>query len=82
MLDVLYNPERLQIIGLIHAKGRTNVSSIYKKLKVRQSVMSLQLRFLREAGFLIAERKGKFIFYSLNYERFREVDTLVNQLLQ
>jgi DNA-binding transcriptional ArsR family regulator len=82
VLRALNNRYRQALIKFLHSKERVNVSTIYKKLRWEQSVASQYLRILREAGFVHTEREGKEIYYSLNYERFAEVDRLTKLILQ
>lgn len=73
---------RQDIIRLIHNAGTIIVTEIYKKLDLEQSVASQHLGILRKAGFVSTERRGKFIYYKVNYDRFEEVDDLVQKILK
>jgi len=64
---------RQQILNLIHESGRMTVTSLYIKLRLEQSVTSQHLAILRKAGFVVTERNGKNIFYTVNYKRLEEV---------
>jgi DNA-binding transcriptional ArsR family regulator len=72
---------RQNIIKLIHDAGSIIVTDIYKKLDLEQSVASQHLAILRKAGFVRAERKGKCIYYSINYHKFTEVNNFMKKLL-
>lgn len=82
VLRALNNKVRQDLIKTIHKHERTNVSHLYRKLHMEQSVVSQHLRILRDARFVNTERAGKEIYYSLNYERFREIDKLTKELLK
>jgi DNA-binding transcriptional ArsR family regulator len=82
VLRGLNNRIRQQIINFIHKEGRVNVSTIYKKLHIEQSIVSQHLCILREARFVNTEKAGKEIYYSINYERFAEVDRLRKKILK
>jgi DNA-binding transcriptional ArsR family regulator len=58
------------------------VLSLMKRLRMEQSPASQHLRILREAGFVNTERSGKEIYYSLNYERFAEVDWVAKEMVK
>jgi DNA-binding transcriptional ArsR family regulator len=73
---------RQQMLQLIHQNGRISVTEIYKKLRLEQSVASQHLAILREAGFVNTERDRKFIFYSVNYARLKQVHEITNSLLK
>jgi DNA-binding transcriptional ArsR family regulator len=73
---------RQQMIKLIDDKKRITVTELYVKLRLEQSVASQHLAILRRAGIVITERDGKFIHYSVNYERVGEVVKFVDDLLK
>jgi DNA-binding transcriptional ArsR family regulator len=73
---------RQQLLQLLHQNGRMTVTTLYQKLQLEQSVASQHLAILRTAGFVIAERNGKFIFYTVNYKRLQEVHQCASQLLK
>lgn len=72
---------RLQILKLIHAHGKLTVTEIYVKMRLEQSVASQHLAILRRAGMVKTDRDGKFIFYSVNYDRLTEVQQLSKDLI-
>jgi DNA-binding transcriptional ArsR family regulator len=82
VLRALINPTRQTIIKLINKEKKVNVSTIYKKLRMEQSVVSQHLRIPRDAQFVTTERVGKEIYYSINYERFADVDRITRDLLK
>jgi DNA-binding transcriptional ArsR family regulator len=73
---------RQQILKLLHENGKMNVTSIYVKLRLEQSVASQHLAILRAAGFVDTERNQKMIFYSVNYDRLNQVQKLCSNLLE
>lgn len=75
------HPLRQQMIHLIHSHHRMTVTEIYTQLKMEQSLASQHLAILRKERLLVTERRGKFIFYSVDYERIREVHEISRQLL-
>lgn len=72
---------RQQIIRLLEENKRMNVTDIYVKLRLEQSVASQHLAILRRANIVITERDGKFIHYSLNHKRIASVAQFVNDLI-
>jgi DNA-binding transcriptional ArsR family regulator len=72
---------RQQILRVLHENQKMNVTSIYVKLRIEQSVASQHLAILRTAGFVIAERDQKMIYYSVNYDRLNEVQELCSKLI-
>ena len=71
---------RKEILLLIHQMKKITVTEIYVKLKLEQSVASQHLAILRNAGFVKIERNGKFIYYSINYQKLNNVQDLSNEL--
>lgn len=72
---------RQQILRLLHQHGKMTVTEIYVKLRLEQSVASQHLAILRKAGYVDTVRDGKFIYYSVNYERLAEAHEFAKQLL-
>jgi DNA-binding transcriptional ArsR family regulator len=82
VLLALINKKRQQLITELHQRKKSNVTDLYKKIKWEESAMSQHLRVLREARFILTERDSKVIYYSLNYDRFAEVDGLLKAIIQ
>ncbi len=72
---------RQQIIKLLEENKRMNVTDIYVKLRLEQSVASQHLAILRRADIVITERDGKFIHYALNHARIASVSQFVKELV-
>jgi len=71
---------RQRIINLLEESDTITVTDIYIKLRLEQSVASQHLAILRRAGVVITERKGKFIYYSLDEDRLAQISALVEEL--
>jgi DNA-binding transcriptional ArsR family regulator len=72
---------RQQIIKLLDESQKMTVTEIYVKLRLEQSVASQHLAILRRAGIVSTTRDGKFIYYSVNYQRLAEVVRFVESLV-
>ncbi|GAB3414819.1 ArsR/SmtB family transcription factor [Niabella aquatica] len=72
---------RQQILKLIDTQEKVTVTEIYVKLRIEQSVASQHLAILRKADFVKTERDGKFIYYTVNTERMKELNKFVGELL-
>jgi DNA-binding transcriptional ArsR family regulator len=81
ILRALNHKLRQQLLKLIDEKEKITVTEIYVNLRLEQSVVSQHLAILRRAGIVITKREGKFIFYSLNYKRIKEINGFVEQLV-
>jgi DNA-binding transcriptional ArsR family regulator len=76
------HPLRQQFLQLLHKHQRMDVTSLYVKLRMEQSVTSQHLSILRKAGFVNTKRDGKQVFYSVNYERLADVTDHAKALIQ
>ena len=79
-LRAINHPLRKDMIQLLEEKSKLTVTEIYVKLRIEQSVASQHLAILRKAGLLETERDGKFIYYSIDKQRFKEVVQLIQDL--
>jgi DNA-binding transcriptional ArsR family regulator len=71
---------RKNIVTLLLKHEQMNVTDIYVKLRIEQSVASQHLAILRNAGIVITTRNGKFINYTLNKKRLEDISVLVNEI--
>lgn len=71
---------RMKMLQLMHQSGRLTVSELYERLDLQQSVASQHLAILRKEGFVHTRRAGKHIYYSVNYDRLMEAESLCRQL--
>ena len=81
VLRAINHPIRQQIIKQLSESSSMNVTDMYVKMKIEQSVASQHLATLRNAGIITAKRSGKQIFYSINAIRVEQVSHLVTELL-
>ncbi len=72
---------RQQILLIIDNREKVTVTEIYVKLRIEQSVASQHLAILRKADFVKTERDGKFIYYSVNTDRMKQLNLFVSDLL-
>lgn len=81
VLRAMNHKLRQQMIKLLDENKKMTVTEIYVKLRLEQSVASQHLAILRRAGIVITQRDGKFIYYTINYERVAEVNKFVEDLV-
>lgn len=81
LLQALDNPLRLQLLKMIHHKEKATVTELYIALRIEQTDASRQLRHLREQGFVMTKRGGKYIYYSLNLSRLEQVAVSIKKFL-
>jgi len=82
VVRALNHPLRLQILYLLHKTAPVSVTTLYRQLRLTQSVASQQLAILRQANLVLPIRQGKQVFYEVNYQRIKEVQHLAFQLLE
>jgi len=82
ILRALNHKLRQQIIKLLNESKKMTVTEIYVKLRLEQSVASQHLAILRIAQLVTTKRDGKFIFYSVNYERIEEINNFIKDLVE
>lgn len=58
---------RLAIIKLIDSHKSVSAHIIHQQLNLDQSLVAQHLRILRLADVVFTERKGKEVYYSVNY---------------
>ena len=76
------NKLRQQIIQFLIDHPKTNVSNLYRTMRIEQSGASQHLAILRQQGIAVTERNGKEIYYSINQERVQEIELIADQLLK
>ena len=70
--SVFSDNTRLRILSAL-AISEMCVTDISRVLEINQTTVSHQLRFLKDAGLVTADRHGKIIFYSLRSEIVNDV---------
>ena len=79
VLRALTHPLRMKILEFIDESGTINVNKIYSSLQLEQSITSQHLRILRAAGLVDTQREGKYIYYSINYEKVQRATAAVRE---
>jgi len=81
LLRALAHPLRMKILAFIDKQKKINVNKIYNTLKLEQSITSQHLRILRQADLVETDREGKFIYYSVNYDKVKQVNKSISSFL-
>ena len=82
IMRALAHPLRLQIILFIDSRDSACVSDIHAGLHIEQSLVSQHLRVLRQAGLVNTSRVGKFVNYTLDYDRLAKAADVTGQLMR
>lgn len=73
LLKVLAHPNRLEAIEVLNRNDRLTVTSLAKKLRLREANMSQHLQLLRIVKLVKLEKKGKYVYYSMTAPEEMEV---------
>lgn len=76
VLKVLGNNMRLDILEYLRG-GESCVCDIYDYLRIPQNLASHHLALLKKHDFIKARKDGKWVYYSLNPSRFKEVEIFI-----
>ncbi|WP_158738210.1 metalloregulator ArsR/SmtB family transcription factor [Alteribacillus sp. YIM 98480] len=81
ILKLLGDKTRLTMVALL-AEGECCVCEFTEIFNMSQPSISQHLRKLRDAGAVLEERRGQWVFYSLNKENelYPLVESLISQL--
>ncbi len=69
LLRAIAHPLRIKLLAFIDSNEEINVNKIYNTLGLEQSITSQHLRILRLAKVVTTQRDGKYIHYSIDYDR-------------
>ena len=72
LFKVLGDPTRVRILQALHSQ-RLCVCDIAETLEMTQSAISHQLRILRQARLVRAQREGRSMFYCLDDDHVSQV---------
>ena len=79
LFKVLSVDRRIEIIELLK-KGPMSVNALTKTLGVTQSAVSQHLRTLKAAGLVTSERRGYWIYYTLDREALERCRKRLNRV--
>jgi DNA-binding transcriptional ArsR family regulator len=80
VMRALNNKLRQKILYFINEKESITVTEIYTALGLEQSVASQHLAIMRQAGLVKTRRDGKKIYYSVNFNRIRQIHEFAEQV--
>ena len=80
ILKVLSVATRVRIVQLL--KGRALcVNALAARLDVTQGAVSQHLRVLRDAGFVIPEKRGYYVHYMLDETKLKDIRAALSAFL-
>ena len=75
----LADRKRLEIVSLL-TNGERCVCELTDVVGAKQSLLSFHLKILREAGLVKNRRRGKWMYYSLNYEFIEGMQAIIGSV--
>lgn len=74
-LGALAQESRLAVFRLLVKRGPDGYSpsDLVEKLKIPAPTLSFHLRELQHAGLIASRREGRFLYYSANFDRMRDL---------
>lgn len=79
LFKILSVDKRIEIIELLK-KEAVSVNALAEALGITQSAVSQHLRVLKAAGLVHDERRGYWIYYSLNREALEQCRQRLNRV--
>jgi ArsR family transcriptional regulator, arsenate/arsenite/antimonite-responsive transcriptional repressor len=78
--SALADPVRLRVLSILAAspEGEVCVCDFVQPLAKSQPTVSHHLRVLSEAGLVQGERRGKWVWYSINRDRLAELRSAID----
>ena len=81
LLHAISNPTRLQILEALKQRGCCSIGKdvgmcacdIESKVKLSQPTISHHMAILRDAGLVLAEKQGQWMWYRRNEKALREL---------
>ncbi len=81
LMRALAHPLRLEILFFIDQGNMVCVNKIYNALQLEQSITSQHLKILRNAELVKTKKEGKFVYYSVNYDKIRKINNIINEFV-
>jgi ArsR family transcriptional regulator len=81
LMRALAHPLRLKILEFLDQNKSIQVNQIYNTLKIEQSIASQHLRILKNAGVLVADKDGKYMHYTIDYQKVSNAVKAINRFM-
>ena len=81
LLASIADPTRLSIVNMLAGSSEAVcVCDITDSFTLGQPTISHHLRILREAGLIVGDKRGKWVYYSIVPTKLREIQTLLEKV--
>ena len=84
LLKAVADPTRLQLLAMIEKSDlqQSCVCDLTEPLQISQPTVSHHLKILTEAGLVTREKRGTWVWYRLNQERWTQLASLFSASLK
>lgn len=72
---------RLKILAML-TKGVTCACHILEEFHFTQPTLSYHMKQLTDSGLIVANKKGKWVYYSMNKERMKLLHEYISKLIE
>ena len=79
LFHALSDATRLAIVEMLRS-GERCVCELQDELDAAQSRLSFHLKVLKDAGFLLDRKEGRWVYYSLNPQAFADASELLAEM--
>jgi ArsR family transcriptional regulator, arsenate/arsenite/antimonite-responsive transcriptional repressor len=81
LLKAIADPTRLQLISHINSSKNSEacVCNLTEPLSLTQPTVSHHLKVLADSGLIIREKRGTWVWYSVNQERWKQLSKLFDK---
>jgi len=78
--SALSDPVRLRVLSMLAAspEGEVCVCEFVEPLGKSQPTISHHMKILSDAGLVLGDRRGKWVWYSLNRDRLAQLRTAID----
>jgi ArsR family transcriptional regulator len=79
LLKAIADPTRIQLISYINASNNAEacVCNLTEPLALTQPTVSHHLKVLTDAGLIEREKRGTWVWYTVNQERWQQISKLL-----
>ncbi len=81
MLKAISDPKRLKIVDMLSCHAQC-ANKLQEAFSVTQPTLSHDMKVLLESGLVIDKRDGKHIYYSLNPEGFKKLQSIMGDIFR
>lgn len=81
LFNALGDDNRLRILKYL-SRGEKCVCQIFNDLKIPQNLVSHHLSVMKKCGCVKCRKKGRWVHYSLNQKRIKELNLFLKNITQ